>query len=102
MKKYNNQLFIIGFLMNIFNKFPLLLIAIIFGIVGIWVQFCQFVAVGLVLLIIVWSLVQQIHIKHTVENSDNPNFIPFANAMMSENWKEEIKELIEKDNDEFS
>ena len=100
MKKYNNQLFFAGFLLNIIRKFPLVLIAVILGVVGIWVQACLFVALGLVILIVVWSLIEQIQIKNTVENNADDNFAPFADAMMSENWRDNIKELVEDKVDE--
>lgn len=100
MKKYNNQLFFAGFLLNIIRKFPLVLIAVILGIVGIWVKACLFAALGIVVLVIIWSLVEQILIKNSVENNENPDFAPFAEAMMSENWRDDIKELVEDKLDE--
>lgn len=95
MKKYNSQLFLIGFVMNIVRKFPLLLAALICAIVGIWSR--QFLYAGAVILVVVlvWSLVQQIQIKHAVEHNDNPNFTPFAEAMMSDDWRKNIGAIID-------
>lgn len=95
MKKYNEQLFWSGFLLNIFRKALLILVAIVLGIVGIWIKPCLYCALGIIVIVLIWSFVQQLIIKHTVENSDNPNFTPFANAMMSDNWREEIENLVE-------
>ena len=38
MKKYNQQLFWVGFLLNIVRKFILILAAVVLGIVGIWIN----------------------------------------------------------------
>ena len=93
--KYNPKLFLVGFLMNFLRKIPLLLIAAVLAIIGIKNQTCSYIAFGIVILALVWSLIQQIQIKYTVEHSDNPNFEPFAQAMMSDNWKEEIIDIVD-------
>ncbi len=94
--KYNSDLFIIGFLMNLLKKFPLLLIAAVLAIIGIKNKICCYFALGIFILALIWSLIQQILIKHTVEHSDNPDFEPFAKAMMSDNWREETKNIFEE------
>lgn len=94
--KYNPKLFLIEFLMNFLRKIPLLLIAVVLAIIGIKNQTCSYIALGIFILALVWSLIQQIQIKYTVEHSDDPNFEPFAKAMMSNNWKEEIKNIVEE------
>ena len=95
MKKYNEQLFWSGFVLNIFRKIMLVLVAVVLSIVGIWIKPCFYFALGIILVVVIWSFVQQLIIKHTVEHSENPNFTPFANAMMSDNWKDEIEKLVE-------
>lgn len=94
--KYNPKLFFVGFLMNLICKIPLLLIAIVLALIGIKNQVCLYIAFGIFILALVWSFIQQIQIKYTVEHSDNPFFEPFAKAMMSDNWKEEIKDIVEE------
>ena len=98
MKKYNSQLFWLGTLINIVKKTPLILIAAVLGIIGIWERPCLYFALGVMLIVLVWSFVQQLEIKHTVEHSDNPNFAPYKDAMMSDDWREEIKKLVEDEN----
>ncbi len=95
MKKYNKQLFWSGFVLNIVRKFMLVLAAVVSGIVGIWIKPCFYFGLGVIFVVLIWSFVQQLLIKHTVEHSDNPNFTPFANAMMSDNLKDEIEKLVE-------
>jgi len=95
MRKYNKNLFLIGFLQNIVRKFVLILAAIILAAAGIWVKSCLYGAVGILVLVLVWSFVQQLRIKYTVEHSDNPNFAPFAEAMTSENWKDAFAQAVD-------
>ena len=99
MKRYNEQLFWSGVLLNLFRKFPLILAAVVLGLVGIWVKPCLLFALALLLIVAIWSFVQQLIIKHTVEHSDDPNFTPFANAMMSDDWRGEIENLFENKSD---
>lgn len=79
---------------NIVRKFVLILAAIILAAAGIWVKGCLYGAFGLLALVLIWSLIQQFLIKHTVEHSDNPNFAPFAQAMTSENWKDAFAQAV--------
>lgn len=95
MGKYNRKLFWMGFGLNIIRKIPLVLIAAVFGIVGIWVKPCLYVALAIMLIVLIGSFIQQVNIKHTVEHSDDPNFAPFQEAMTSDNWQEELKRIVE-------
>lgn len=94
MRKYNKQLFFLGFLQNIARKGILILAAIVLAAAGIWVRGCLYGAFGLLALVLVWSLIQQLAIKHTVEHSDNLNFTPFAQAMTSEDWKNAFAQAV--------
>ena len=95
-KKYNSKLFLIGFFMNLFRKLPLFLIAAVLAIVGFHTPVCRYIAIGIAVLAFVWSLIQQLLIKYTVEHSDNPDFEPFADAMTSDHWREEVGKILEE------
>lgn len=94
MRKYNKQLFFLGFLQNVARKFLLILTAIVLAAAGIRVRGCLYGALGILALVLIWSLVQQLRIKYTVEHSDNPNFAPFAQAMTGENWKDAFAQAV--------
>ena len=94
MRKYNKQLFFLGFLQNVARKFLLILTAIVLAAAGIRVRGCLYGALGILALVLIWSLVQQLRIKYTVEHSDNPNFALFAQAMTGENWKEAFAQAV--------
>lgn len=94
MRKYNKQLFFLGFLQNVARKFLLILAAIVLAAAGIRVRGCLHGALGILALVLVWSLVQQLRIKYAVERGDNPNFAPFAQAMTGENWKDAFAQAV--------
>jgi len=60
--------------MNLTKNFFLFLPSIILLIVGIWVKWCLFVGVALLLLDVIISLIEQIQIRNATINSDNPSF----------------------------
>ncbi len=80
--KCNPKLFLVGFLMNLMRKIPLLLIAVVLALIEIKNQACLYIAFGIFILALVWSLIQQIQIKYMVEHRDSPNFEPFAKAIL--------------------
>lgn len=94
MKKYNPTLFFAGFFMNIIKNYYIFFPGIILCIAGIWVKVCLFIGLFLLLLDIIFSLFEQIRIKHAVEHNDDLNFKPWAEAMMAEDWKKSIQNLV--------
>ena len=93
--KYPVSLFVIGVLMNLTKNFFLFLPSIILLIVGIWVKWCLFVGVALLLLDVIISLIEQIQIRNATINSDNPNFKEWQDAILSSDWKNNIMDLTE-------
>ena len=93
--KYPVSLFVIGVLMNLTKNFFLFLPSIILLIVGIWVKWCLFVGVALLLLDVIISLIEQIQIRNATINSDNPSFKEQQDAILSSDWKNNIMDLTE-------
>lgn len=101
-RKYPISLFIFGFLMNVVFRFwVLFVLGIVFSIVGIFVK--SFVNIGLatLLLDIALSFVEQMRIRRAfLEDSDNPDFKEFQDAMSKDgNWMENVREFL---NDKMS
>lgn len=101
-EKYNGGLFFAGFLMNLLKEFPLTVPALILCIVGIWVRPCLYIGIGLFAAAAAIALIIQLRYKRTVEKSEDPDFLPWANAMKKKNWRREtidlVSEKIEKQN----
>lgn len=93
--KYPVSLFVIGFLMNLLKNFLLFFPSIIFLIIGIWIKWCFFVGVALLLSDVVISLIEQFKIRSAAINSDNPDFKEWQDAILSSEWKNNVIELTE-------
>lgn len=66
-------------------------------IVGIWVRVCLYLGLGVLLLNLILSLIDQLNIRKAfISDSDNPDFKDFQNAvMMDENWMENVRNYID-------
>ena len=93
--KYPANLFWIGFFMNMAKRFWLFLPAIVLLIVGIWVKWCLIIGLALLLLDIIISLLEQIRIRNATLKSNNPNFTEWQDAILSPDWKDNVKDLVE-------
>ncbi len=104
--KYPVSLFLIGVLMNLIKNYFLLFPSIILIIVGVWVKWSFFVGVALLLLDVIISLIQQIQIRNSTINNDNPDFKEWQDAILSSDWKNNVMDLteskIDNTNDEES
>ncbi len=94
-QKYPIDLFVMGFFMNFIKNFFLLIPAIVLIVIGIWVKWCLIIGCSLFVVDIVFSLIEQIKIRNAAITSDNPNFAPWQEAMLSPNWKDNIRNMTE-------
>ena len=106
-KKYPLSLFIIGFVMNIFGRFFFLFLpALILLIGGIWSKVSLYIGIALLVLDVILSFIEQLRIRNTtLEDSENPDFKEFRDAVLSPDWKNNIKNMVEdkiKDEDDSS
>lgn len=103
--KYPASLFWTLLITNILVKHIYLFIpATTLLIVGIWVRPCLYIGLGLLLLDIGLSLFSALHNRHVFLTSDDPNFREAQEAILSENWKENLDRMLESNNesDEFA
>jgi hypothetical protein len=94
-KKYPISLFLMGVVMNLLKNFILLLLALVFLVIGIGVQWCLELGLGLLALNVVIAFVQQLQIRNTTLSSDNLDFQQWQEAMLSPEWMKNIKEMTE-------
>ena len=96
-RKYPLSLFMMGFISNmLFRYWFILLLAIILLFIGIWNE--NFIRLGIIFLgvDIGLSLVEQWRIRKTIlEESDNPDFREFQDAVLSGDWKQNVKDMVE-------
>ncbi len=65
-------------------------------IVGIWIHPCLYVGICLLVLDAALSLASALKSRYVVLTSDNPNFCEAQDALMSENWRENLQRLVDK------
>lgn len=95
LREYNHGLFWIGFLMNVFKNWFLLVPGIALCIIGIWKKPCLYIGLALLMIDIVAAFIEQRRIKRAVETSDNPDFTQWAEIMSKDNWREEMKKALD-------
>lgn len=96
MKKYPLKLFIAGVIMNFIKNLWLVIIAVICLVCGIWSRTSLLIGMTALFADIVFAVAEQLLIVKEVKESDNPQFKPFNDAFLSEDWEEKLKELIEE------
>lgn len=97
-RRYPKELFIIGFITNIFFRFFWLFIpGVILLIVGISVKSCLYIGITMLILDIIFSFIEQLRIRQAfLTESDNPDFKAFQDALSKEgDWKENMSEFCE-------
>lgn len=94
-KKYPLSLFMLGFFMNLISNFLMFLAGVVFLIVGIFVKFCLYVGIVLLLIDVIAAFIEQLVIRNTTLHSDNPEFSEWQDAILSPDWMENIKQVTE-------
>ena len=97
MKKYPQKLFWLGVFMNLIKQFFLTVSGIVLLIVGIWNKPCLYIGVFVLLIDIIIAIVTQIQYKKEMETpSDNPDFQAMQDAVLSDNWRNHIIQMVEE------
>ncbi|MBQ8831312.1 MAG: hypothetical protein IJ017_06910 [Oscillospiraceae bacterium] len=94
MRKYNNNLFWTGVLMNIFAN-VIFFVAVVLCIAGIWNKNSLYIGLVLLVVDVIAAFIKQLRIKNTVETSTNPNFEKWAEIMSKDNWREEMGNAVD-------
>ncbi len=94
--KYPAKLFWVGLAGDIvFRRFYLFVPAVVLLIIGIWVKLCLVIGLSLMLIDVLISLIDQLQIRKTMlTESDNPDFSLFQEAVLSEEWEENVKDTV--------
>ena len=98
-RKYPFSLFLIGWITDIlFRFFWLFLPAVLLILIGIASKTCLYIGVGLLLLDILLSLIDQLLLCQTcLHDSDNPDFQAFQDAISKDgSWRDNIGALLQE------
>lgn len=97
-RKYPLDLFLFGYITNVvFHFFWLFVPSIILMLIGISYRPCMIAALVLLVLDLIISFIEQMRIRRAfLEDSDNPDFRAFQDALSKDgDWRENIKDLID-------
>ena len=97
-RRYPPDLFWFGYISNVvFHFFWLFWPSIVLILIGIFVKPCMYVALALLVLDLIISFIDQMLIRRAfLQDSDNPDFRAFQDALSKDgDWRENIQEIIE-------
>ena len=103
-RKYPIDLFVFGFFQNLlFHFFWLFVPAVILLIVGVFVKICLYIGLGILLIDVIASFIEQILIRRAfLLDSDNPDFKAFQEALSAEgDWKENMDAFIKRQTEKY-
>lgn len=97
-RRYPADLFWFGYISNVvFHYFWLFWPSIILMLIGIFVKPCMYAALALLVIDLIVSFIDQMLIRRAfLQDSDNPDFRDFQDALSKDgDWRENIHEIIE-------
>ena len=100
-KKYPKDLFWINFLQKfLISHIFLWLPGVTLLIAGIRVRPCLYVGLGFLIIDLIISFLGALRNRNVFLNSDNPNFKAPQDAVLSENWRENLRHIVESKSEE--
>ena len=95
-KKYPSSLFWTQLIMDFLVRHIYLCIpGFTLVIVGIWVRPCLYIGIGFLLLDAGLSLFSALRTRSVFLNSNDPNFKEAQDAVLSANWDQNLRDLVE-------
>lgn len=95
--EYPKSLFLTVFFSNFLVKhIYLALPGLTLLIVGIWVKPCLYIGLAFLALDLILSLLGALQNRKVFLTSDNPNFREAQEAILSQNWRENMKKMVEQ------
>ena len=94
--QYPASLFWTGVALSILRSFLWLVISTILLLVGRTTPWCAVAGLALLVLVVAVAIVKQLAYRHTVLHSDTPEFDDWQAAMLSPDWEENVKAMVER------
>ncbi|MBQ7892294.1 MAG: hypothetical protein IJ359_09150 [Erysipelotrichaceae bacterium] len=102
-RKYPTKMFIFFVLMNFISRhFYLFIPGIILCIIGNWVKTCLWIGLGILVIDLVWSFIEQLQIrKVALAPSDNEDFNKIMDAFCGPEGLEGVRKVLESQEEPF-
>ncbi len=94
--QYPASLFWTGVALNILRSILWLVIATVLLLLGSRTPWLGWAGLALLVLVVAIALIKQIVYRHTVLHSDTPEFADWQTAMLSPDWEENVKDMVER------
>ncbi len=94
--KYPPSLFWSGVALNILRSFLWLILSTVLLLLGGKTPWCGIAGLTILVLVVAIAIVRQLIYRHTVLHSDTPEFADWQAAMLSPEWEENVKDMVER------
>lgn len=94
--QYPASLFWTGVALSILRSFLWLVVSTVLLIIGRTTPWCAAAGLALLVLVVAVAIIKQLSYRHTVLHSDTPEFDDWQAAMLSPDWEENVKAMVER------
>jgi hypothetical protein len=94
--KYPLSLFLAGVALNLLHSILWLAVSTVLLVLGRSTPWCAAAGIALLVLVVAVAFVRQLVYRHTILHSDTPEFADWQAAMLSPDWEENVKEMVER------
>ena len=94
--QYPASLFWTGVALSILRSFLWLVVSTVLLIIGRTTPWCAVAGLAILVLVVAVAIIKQLTYRHTVLHSDTPEFDDWQAAMLSPDWEENVKTMVER------
>ena len=94
--QYPASLFWTGVALSILRSFLWLVVSTVLLIIGRTTPWCAAAGLALLVLVVAVAIIKQLAYRHTVLHSHDPEFDDWQAAMLSPDWNENVKAMVER------
>jgi hypothetical protein len=94
--QYPASLFWTGVALSILRSFLWLAVSTVLLIIGRTTPWCAAAGLALLVLVVAVAIIKQLIYRHTVLHSVNSEFTDWQAAMLSPDWEENVRDMVER------
>lgn len=94
--QYPASLFWTGVALSILRSFLWLIISTVLLLVGRTTPWCSAAGLAILALVVAVAIVKQLSYRHTVLHSKDSEFADWQAAMLSPDWEENVKDMVQR------
>lgn len=94
--QYPASLFWTGVALSILRSFLWLIVSTVLLLVGRTTPWCGAAGLAILVLVVAVAIVKQLSYRHTVLHSKDSEFADWQAAMLSPDWEENVKDMVQR------